>query len=434
MAACDDEWKQQWNNMLGTIGDDSAFKEKLQALLVEIANDSFMPYSDASEDDEQNECNVDRKEHNEAANVAEDDDRKTNGQRKSPSPKKRSSIRIVKTKTNFVEEIMKKEQEPRLQQKYFVNLGWDFDPITFAKDVNDHPLVLLTWHIIKKNEFHQEFKVSASKLINFLYQIESAYNDNPYHNKYHAADVVNNVYWFLTQCSSLKKHITSFDIFMTVMAAAFHDVDHDAKTNAFHARIKSNLALRYNDNSILENHHVSYAFKLVVSNKDLYDWIGDLNDDSLIETARKYMIRLILGTDMIQHKKHGQHLENLKAKMKDTLSEDDKLDLLSIILHACDIANAAKPRNLCMEWARRCVGEFRLQGDEEKQRFGKESQPLFSRATPLEQSQPGWINYVMKPYYKPLNDLLNGDIQMLVDYLDSNAKQWTEYKEYDNQQ
>jgi len=180
------------------------------------------------------------------------------------------------------------------------------------------------------------------------------------------------MHWFMNHCPSVNRHLTAFDKFVCIMAAAVHDVDHSGKSNAFHKRTASKLALRYNDESIQENHHISYAFKLIASDSK-YDWIRDLNDETVMEQTRKYLIRLILGTDMSVHKKHVEEIDALKAKMsvsaesnKVVLEEDDKLSLLGVILHAADIANACKPRRLCVDWARRVVEEFRLEGGTEE--------------------------------------------------------------------
>ena len=42
-----------------------------------------------------------------------------------------------------------------------------------------------------------------------------------------------------------------------------HDVDHPGNNNDYEKNSKSHLALLYNDISILENHHVSVAFRML---------------------------------------------------------------------------------------------------------------------------------------------------------------------------
>jgi len=57
--------------------------------------------------------------------------------------------------------------------------------------------------------------------------------------------------------------MTSLEVLAILIAAAIHDVEHTGTTNSFHMLSNSELALLYNDKSILENHHLHTAFKLM---------------------------------------------------------------------------------------------------------------------------------------------------------------------------
>ena len=46
-----------------------------------------------------------------------------------------------------------------------------------------------------------------------------------------------------------------------LLAAIVHDVEHTGTTNNFHVNSSSETALIYNDKSVLENFHVSTAFR-----------------------------------------------------------------------------------------------------------------------------------------------------------------------------
>ena len=48
-----------------------------------------------------------------------------------------------------------------------------------------------------------------------------------------------------------------------LVSTLVHDVDHNGLNNNFHINSQSPLALLYNDISVLENHHCSYATKLL---------------------------------------------------------------------------------------------------------------------------------------------------------------------------
>lgn len=47
------------------------------------------------------------------------------------------------------------------------------------------------------------------------------------------------------------------------MAAAIHDFEHPGVNNAFLINSESDLALKYNDTSVLENYHASRAFEVM---------------------------------------------------------------------------------------------------------------------------------------------------------------------------
>ena len=61
----------------------------------------------------------------------------------------------------------------------------------------------------------------------FLNLVEEGYLDNPYHNKLHAADVVSNVAFYLNHTAFCAKHLSPFDKFTAIIAAAVHDLGHD---------------------------------------------------------------------------------------------------------------------------------------------------------------------------------------------------------------
>ena len=140
---------------------------------------------------------------------------------------------------------------------------WDFDIFEFTETTNGHPLIMTTllalygfnlvwlWdmlyrHCITLNQPHvnqplklictelqvQEFNIPIDKLLRFLKTIEDLYNDVPYHNKIHAADIVHSVYWFLSTCG-VAEHLTKLEIFTCIMAACSHDVEHPGLNNNF---------------------------------------------------------------------------------------------------------------------------------------------------------------------------------------------------------
>ena len=128
-------------------------------------------------------------------------------------------------------------------------------------------------------------------------QVEAGYIDNPYHNNIHAADVTQTMSFFITK-PFLLPYVKPLEILGSLLAAAIHDYAHPGLNNAFHVATDHELAIRYNDQSVLEAMHVASFFDLLQD-----DELNPLSDFSRTEymEMRSLMIDMVLGTDMAHH-------------------------------------------------------------------------------------------------------------------------------------
>ena len=55
--------------------------------------------------------------------------------------------------------------------------------------------------------------------------------------------------------------MSDLEIFSLLFSAIIHDYNHSGTTNNFHVQSTSDLAVIYNDKSVLENHHVAAFFR-----------------------------------------------------------------------------------------------------------------------------------------------------------------------------
>merc|ERR1719464_1475380 len=114
---------------------------------------------------------------------------------------------------------------------------------------------------------------------------------------------------------------TVLDHLMGLIAAAIHDVGHPGTSPLFQTKTMSDLAIRYNDRSVLENYHVSLAFETMLKTSSC-NWFALLpkdawpegGDSSPIANLQQYMrrglIEMVLATDMSGHARHMDQLRD----------------------------------------------------------------------------------------------------------------------------
>ncbi|ETO24128.1 3'5' cyclic nucleotide phosphodiesterase [Reticulomyxa filosa] len=169
-------------------------------------------------------------------------------------------------------------------------------------------LVLATHHILMQLDMVRSLDISHRKLWNFLRDVEMNYNNIPYHNKLHALDVTNTLF-FVLKSEFMQNHLSKLDQMAAIIAACVHDLGHDGYNNAFHMSSGSDIALTYNDSSVLENYHISRAFFLLKKSNN--NWYHKLSRP-IQNYFRNVIIQLVLATDMHFH---FQELARLRAML-----------------------------------------------------------------------------------------------------------------------
>jgi hypothetical protein len=71
----------------------------------------------------------------------------------------------------------------------------------------------------------ETLNISVSQLLDFLIDVQSTYQDTPYHSFYHATDVVVVLYYILVDLNA-KKYLTNLEIAVLAVAAICHDAGH----------------------------------------------------------------------------------------------------------------------------------------------------------------------------------------------------------------
>ena len=255
--------------------------------------------------------------------------------------------------------------------------------------------------------------INYPKFKNFIEKVALGYKDNPYHTDIHASDMVQTLYLYFSEANVFSRlELMTLDRVSIFLAAAVHDLGHPGVNNGYLVRTGDDIAITYNDQSVLENYHIASAFRIILREKDCNIFENFIEDD--YTTCRKKMISFVLSTDMCLHSKltmflklklqsYGIQKHQKSGLMFEGISEDVsyslKQDFLCVLIHSADISNPTKPWDIYKEWASRCVNEFFLQGDKERKRGLEISFNCDRNTVSLPKSQIGFIDYVVGPYF-----------------------------------
>ncbi|XP_065356842.1 dual specificity calcium/calmodulin-dependent 3',5'-cyclic nucleotide phosphodiesterase 1 isoform X2 [Calliphora vicina] len=278
---------------------------------------------------------------------------------------------------------------------------WCFDVFALAEAANGQPVKYIGYDLLNRYGIIHKFKIAPATLETFLNRIEEGYcrYRNPYHNNLHAADVTQTVHHMLCQ-TGLMNWLTDLEIYATLLAALIHDYEHTGTTNNFHVMSGSETALLYNDRAVLENHHISAAFRLLKD--DDCNVLSNLSREEYRE-LRTLIIDMVLSTDMSFH---FQQLKNMKNLLTLNEATVDKSKALALVLHCCDISHPAKRWNLHHRWTMLLLEEFFRQGDLERE-LGLPFSPLCDRNNTLvAESQIGFIDFIVDPSMSVMADML----------------------------
>ncbi|XP_049588373.1 3',5'-cyclic-AMP phosphodiesterase 4C isoform X3 [Syngnathus scovelli] len=304
---------------------------------------------------------------------------------------------------------------------------WGLDVFKIAEHSGNRPLTVIMFSIFQERDLLKTFRIPMNTFITFMMTLEDHYRaDVAYHNNIHAADVVQSTHVLLST-PALEAVFTDLEVMAVLFASAIHDVDHPGVTNQFLINTSSELALMYNDASVLENHHLAVGFKLLQGdNCDIFQNLSKKQRDSL----RKMVIDMVLATDMSKHMNFLADMKTMVETKKVTSlgvllldNYSDRIQVLQNMVHCADLSNPTKPLELYRQWTDRIMVEFFTQGDRERDK-GMEISPMCDKHNAsIEKSQVGFIDYVVHPLWETWADLVHPDAQDILDTLEDN-REW----------
>lgn len=296
----------------------------------------------------------------------------------------------------------------------------NFDIFEYSEEINNDTLLIYKLVDFALNDLiGRKVKiqiVEQNKLNNFLSILSIEYNSNtnrkmnPYHNIFHASNVVQNLYLYLLKSKNNipllfedtynkqkeEKEIQTninyrdLDIFALIIAAACHDFRHPGRDKNFYKNYKDKVPFA----KILKEYDYKLEPYHFEESKKLIEKMGLLELLNKYQKERFYKIMqmAIYGTDNSINKKHAEDIItykdiintnsinlakekikssinlNINTNMKNDYAnqaiDDIKLTIFGAFLHAADISISTKSRYYFIIWSDR-ISEERCEQSKE---------------------------------------------------------------------
>ncbi|XP_059809126.1 high affinity cAMP-specific and IBMX-insensitive 3',5'-cyclic phosphodiesterase 8A isoform X2 [Hypanus sabinus] len=330
---------------------------------------------------------------------------------------------------------------PRITELLENEQAWDFDIFELEAATHKRPLVYLGLKTLTRFGVCEYLNCSELTFRSWLQVIEANYHSsNSYHNSTHAADVLHATAYFLDK-ERIKQSLDHTDEVAALIAAIIHDVDHPGRTNSFLCNAGSELALLYNDTTVLESHHAALAFQLTTNNDKCNIFKNMERNEYRI--LRQGIIDMVFATEMTKHFEHVNKFVNsinkplagleengigsgrsIEDSSSFNLSSTDNRTLIKRMLIKCaDISNPCRPLQFYIEWAARISEEYFAQTDEEKQKGLPVVMPVFDRKScSIPKSQISFIDYFITDMFDAWD--VFADLPNLMQHLGTNFKYW----------
>ena len=280
--------------------------------------------------------------------------------------------------------------------------------------------------------------LNTAKLDKFLISVSNQYKQETlYHNALHGSDVTHSVYIFFTHSNAEKIAKTNvLDLLSIIIAALGHDIGHPGLTNTYQINDSTDMAITYNDISVLENFHASTLFRTIrKTDYNIFEKLTTID----YKIIRKRMISEILATDMANHVKVislikskislNEENKNLNEYKLNLLSgnEQTKIEeqqsLLDFMIHLADLAHNTKLFDVSKKWVELLSEEFWRQGDLEKENNLPVSFLCDRNDVNIPQSQKGFISGYVIPTFESLVSVFP-TLRFTLENANHNLKEW----------
>lgn len=272
---------------------------------------------------------------------------------------------------------------------------WRFDAFKFYDICGSQIISCMIFKLFNSYDITSKFEVPLASLKSFCTAIYEGYSSsNPYHNAIHAVDVIHRFNYFILS-GNLMKYISDLDIMAALLAATIHDFQHPGVNNEFLIKKKHAKAVRYNDMSVLENHHLASAFAVLLDQN--CDITIALTEDQYW-VLRTSIIKMVMCTDLKFQEDTIGSFKNYRGIPNFPNNDKEKQILMNMAMRISDYGNSMQPGDLYLKWMAMIMEEFYQQGDIEDH-LGMEDTYLFMkrRETNPFACQLSFIEIIVEP-------------------------------------
>ncbi|XP_038668954.1 high affinity cGMP-specific 3',5'-cyclic phosphodiesterase 9A-like [Scyliorhinus canicula] len=330
-----------------------------------------------------------------------------------PSPRTTGLDELLRKNLSFPQYTLSEETIEALKQPTFDIWQWAPNEMLSCIEYMYHDLGLV-----------QEFNINGITLKRWLLCIQENYRDNPFHNFRHCFCVTQMMHGMIHLCN-LKDLLSMVDIAVLMTAAVCHDLDHPGYNNTYQINAHTELAIRYNNISPLENHHCAVAFQIL---SDPESNIFGNTDTELFRQIQEGMIELILATDMAIHgeimQEFTQCVDNFDYENKDHLRS-----LKQMLIKCCDISNEVRPMEVSEPWVDCLLQEYFMQSHREKSEGLPVSTFMDRDIVTKPKMQIGFIQLILIPMFEAMIKLFTQLNEVMLQPLRESRDRYEELKQ-----
>ncbi|XP_063797927.1 high affinity cGMP-specific 3',5'-cyclic phosphodiesterase 9A-like [Pseudophryne corroboree] len=298
-------------------------------------------------------------------------------------------LKVRRDVPSYPKYTLSSETVEALKKPTFDVWHWEYNEMLSCLEFMYHDLGLV-----------REFNMNPITLKRWLLCIQENYRTNPFHNFRHCFCVTQMMYGMIHLCG-LQEKLPLLELGVLMTAAVCHDLDHPGYNNTYQINAHTELAIRYNDMSPLENHHCAVAFQILAQPENN---IFTNVTPELFKQIRQSIIRLILATDMARHSDILEAFKLIHSNF--SFSDEQHVKTLQMVLiKCCDISNEVRPTEVAEPWVDCLLEEYFMQSDREKSE-GLPVTPFMDRDKVTKpKAQIGFIKFVLLPMFESIMKL-----------------------------